>query len=490
MTTQRLLKVTLASLSFSVFLGLSVTAVMAAPPANDSFSSASEIDLNALPFSNTANMTEATTENGEQQYCSFSYQTVWYKLTPTTGIWLKASTLGSSFFGSGLSVWRDTGAGIFGLNFVICANYGDPATFFAQAGTTYYVQQSAPCCFVPGNGRVNVEQVPPPVPVANFYFYPSDPSFFDTVQFYDNSNDPGQVGIQSRAWNFGDGSTAPGDTASGCCPTHRYGADGVYTVHLVVTTFDGRTAETSQVVTVKTHDVAITKFKVPQSASAGQTRQISVGIRNTRYPENVRVQLEKSVPGGYYGGYQTVGYLDQLVPVRSSNRTTDFTLSYTFTKDDASLGKVTFRAVASINYPGRDAFPADNEAISSPVKVSGSGTAPVVAGAAEVVSGADEAIGGETRVPVAQLAILDVSPNPAKAGVELLVHLSVPAGATATLQVIDVAGRVMAKREVGSLGVGIQEARVAWERRPAPGIYWVRLTQGDKAVTMRVGILR
>jgi len=56
------------------------------------------------------------------------------------------------------------------------------------------------------------------------------------------------------------------------------------------------------------------------------------------------------------------------VPVRPSNRTTDFNFSYTFTSEDAAIGKVTFRAVASI-IEARDALSADNEAISSPTKV-------------------------------------------------------------------------------------------------------------------------
>jgi hypothetical protein len=63
-----------------------------------------------------------------------------------------------------------------------------------------------------------------------------------------------------------------------------------------------------------------------------------------------------------------VGTLNQQVPVRPSNRTTTFNFSYTFTKDDATMGKVTFKAVANIQ-GARDALPADNEAIASPTKV-------------------------------------------------------------------------------------------------------------------------
>jgi hypothetical protein len=89
-----------------------------------------------------------------------------------------------------------------------------------------------------------------------------------------------------------------------------------------------------------------------------------VGLNSKRYVETVQVQLYKSVPGGY----EWVGTLNQVVPKRPANRTTDFSFSYTFTAGDAQVGKVTFRAVASL-VDARDALPADNEAISLPTKV-------------------------------------------------------------------------------------------------------------------------
>jgi hypothetical protein len=64
-----------------------------------------------------------------------------------------------------------------------------------------------------------------------------------------------------------------------------------------------------------------------------------------------------------------VGTLSQSVPVRPANRVTDFSFNYTFTAEDARVGKVTFRATASI-VGARDALSADNEAVSMPTKVS------------------------------------------------------------------------------------------------------------------------
>jgi hypothetical protein len=63
-----------------------------------------------------------------------------------------------------------------------------------------------------------------------------------------------------------------------------------------------------------------------------------------------------------------VGTLTQFVPLRPANRTTNFNFSYTFTGDDARIGKVTFKAVAYIE-GARDALPADNEAVAKPTKV-------------------------------------------------------------------------------------------------------------------------
>ena len=479
-TARKLFKLNLAALTILALVGLSVSSATASPPSNDNFGDAAQIDLNALPFGSTVDITEATTESGESFYCNYSYQTIWYKLAPTTGTWLGADTQGSGLFGTSVTVWRDTGSGIFGLNFIECSyyNFNGSVLFLAQAGTTYYLQVLAPCCSVSGTVRINVEQVPAPLPIAAFNFYPSDPSIFDTIQFSDYSTDPGQQGFQSWAWDFGDGATATGSNV-----THRYAADGSYSVQLTVTTTDGRTASTRDTVSVRTHDVAITKFSTPQSASAGQTRQISVGIRNSRYPETVRVELDKSVPAGF-GGFQSIGNLDQFVPVRPANRTTDFSFSYTFTDDDAGIGKVTFKAVATILY-GRDVFPADNEAISSPVKVSGPGPVIVDRGAGPGAS----PVTPETA-PAARLALLGVAPNPASVGVDLVVRLSLPAEGAATLQVLDIAGRVMANRDLASLGPGIHETRVAWDRKPEPGIFWVRLTQRDQSVSTRVGILR
>ena len=220
-------------------------------------------------------------------------------------------------------------------------SFDQPVPFEALAGTTYHLQVGRGLISgTTAEMSITLEAAPPPV--ASFFTFLSDPSTFDTIQFQDTSFDPAQIGIATQAWDFGDGTGG-----SGQFPTHRYTADGDYTVGLTVTTHDGRSASTSQLIRVKTHDVAITKFTVPNSARAGQTRELTAGVRNTRYPENVQFQLFKSVPG--FGGFQLVGTLTQLVPVVQGNKTVPVTLSYTFSNDDAAVGKVTFQIVAQIS---------------------------------------------------------------------------------------------------------------------------------------------
>jgi len=465
-----LLVVTLGPLAYPT-----TASALAVGPPNDYFANATTIEMYNIPISLTTNVNEATTESFEPLACSYSTQTIWYRLSPTTDTWLSANTSGSSFpYGTNVNVYRDTGSGLFGLSFVGCS-YNSPNSnviFLARGGSTYYLQAEAPCCGSFGNLRVNIATTTPPQPVVNFYYYPSDPSMYDVVQFNDNSSDPAQIGFRSYGWDFGEASVPDTSNDSGYYAYHRFSADGNYTVIHTVTTYDGRTGSASQVVTVKTHDVAISKFQVPQSAASGQTRQISVGIRNTRYPEMVQVSLLKSVPGPFQGFIQ-IGQLLQYVPVRASNRTTDFIFSYTFTPDDAAIGKVTFQATAYIQ-SARDALSADNIAVALPTKVGGS-----ISQILGERSGSDE---GPSK-----LALLGTSSNGGNRG--LTVSLSLPRSDAASLQVLDVTGRVMVRRDLSSLGAGVHDVDVSWDARPAAGIYWVRLAQGGQFVSSKVAVL-
>ena len=112
-----------------------------------------------------------------------------------------------------------------------------------------------------------------------------------------------------------------------------------------------------------TRDVAITKLAVPQSARVHQTKTITIGLENNRGSEMSLPHSRTTTPS-----WDFIGQSTQLVPGKSKNRTTSFVFSYTFTPEDATIGKVTFRAVASVN-AGRDALPGDNELIAPPTTV-------------------------------------------------------------------------------------------------------------------------
>ena len=314
---------------------------------NDNFADAELAP--GVPFSATAVFDAATRELNEPSPCGFQQRTVWYAFTPTATQRLVTSVQ-SPFFDI-LHVY--SGTSLNDLSFLTCTFSFSQTSFTAVAGTTYYFQVSSD---QPGTATFQLQ--PPPPPQANFFTSPFDPSSFDVVQFFDQSFDPGGVGIQTRQWSFGDGATGTGFSM-----THRYAADGDYLVQLTVTTFDGRTGSVSRNVQVRTHDVAIIRFQTPSSGATGRTTKLSVDIRSNRLPETVEVQLFKSVPGGY----QLVATSRQTLPTR--NRVTSVAFSYTFTPQDAVIGKVTFRALVNI-LGGRDALPADNEAIGPPTKVS------------------------------------------------------------------------------------------------------------------------
>jgi hypothetical protein len=64
-----------------------------------------------------------------------------------------------------------------------------------------------------------------------------------------------------------------------------------------------------------------------------------------------------------------------------------------------------------------------------------------------------------------------------------------PAAAPARLELVDVRGRMIAARDIGSLGAGRHVVDLAGERKLGAGIYVVRLTQGSLQRTTRVVVL-
>ncbi len=335
-------------------VGLDVTLIT--PPPNDNLADA--FAFSVLPYNVGVDNRAATLEPGEPTQPSgvsspFT-RTTWYAFTPAESGSVMVEAL---CCGVGTNVAVYTGASIASLSEVPVTRAGLRAIFTAAAGTVYRIQEgvvAANCCT-----GVSVQWTP--MPSADWWSSIGDPSVFDTVAFQANGWDPAGIGIESYAWDFGDGSAGTGPS-----PSHRYAADGDYSVSLVVRTRDGRTATATRLVNVRTRDVAITKLAVPQSARSNQTKTITVSLSNKRSAETVTTTLWRSRVGG---GWDLVGQSSQFVPSKAGNKTTSIVFSYTVTPEDATIGKVTFRAVATPD-SGRDALPGDNEAIAPPTTVS------------------------------------------------------------------------------------------------------------------------
>ena len=108
-----------------------------------------------------------------------------------------------------------------------------------------------------------------------------------------------------------------------------------------------------------------------------------------------------------------------------------------------------------------------------------------------VVDGTAKAM-GETWVSVpagAEFALRTVQPNPSSG--DLQVAFALTSNAPATLALLDIAGRRVLEREVGSLGAGAHIVRLAPQGAALhPGVYALRLHSGTRSATLRAVVIR
>jgi hypothetical protein len=92
-------------------------------------------------------------------------------------------------------------------------------------------------------------------------------------------------------------------------------------------------------------------------------------------------------------------------------------------------------------------------------------------------------------VPIAlALALEGARPNPAVGS--FTVAFTLPQAENATLELLDVAGRRVLEREVGSLGPGQHQIRLGECGCTPPGMYWLRLTSAGRALVRRVAVVK
>jgi trimeric autotransporter adhesin len=104
---------------------------------------------------------------------------------------------------------------------------------------------------------------------------------------------------------------------------------------------------------------------------------------------------------------------------------------------------------------------------------------------ADATTQARTAVGSGAAV---ELALEGARPNPAHGA--MVVWFTLPSREPATLEVMDIAGRRVLRREVGSLGAGTHAVELGGARAFRPGLYFLRLLHGSRALKARVVVIR
>jgi Putative Ig domain len=136
--------------------------VVAPPPANDDFGSATAVS--SIPYTINEDATSATVAP-DDPYCYGRNQTVWFAYTPQSNIRLEANTFGSNYDTTVSAYTGTRGA----LTPVACnddsaGTLQSRVRFDATAGTTYYFMASTFSIFpaLPANLAFNLKLAPPP----------------------------------------------------------------------------------------------------------------------------------------------------------------------------------------------------------------------------------------------------------------------------------------------------------------------------------------
>jgi hypothetical protein len=111
------------------------------PPANDGFSGA--VEVSDLPFEHTTTFegaSEALEPDEPQPSCAEVKGTLWYRFEPTENLEMSSAAF-STWVSPAVAVYK--GTQLDGLQEIACSRWGDPTSFDAMVGETYYVQVGA-----------------------------------------------------------------------------------------------------------------------------------------------------------------------------------------------------------------------------------------------------------------------------------------------------------------------------------------------------------
>jgi Family of unknown function (DUF6299) len=132
-------------------------------PPNDTFANATVIP--SLPFTDTVDTTQATTDSDDAELVSACNQTgisfaatVWYAFTPSTDQWVGINTSGSTYTVAGAVVTGAPGS----FSRVSC--FAGSGSFSAVAGQTYYIDLGDISGGGGGTLNISVDVVPPQPP--------------------------------------------------------------------------------------------------------------------------------------------------------------------------------------------------------------------------------------------------------------------------------------------------------------------------------------
>ncbi|SDF37851.1 hypothetical protein SAMN05216553_101348 [Lentzea fradiae] len=326
---------------------LSLTPVPRA--ANDDLAAAADVPLDTDVAGDTG---PATVEQDEvEASCDTgSDRSLWYRYTTGRERVVAAEVTQRSSAAS-VAVFRKSD-----LTEVECRQTSHaPAIFTATPGETYYVR-IANSDYDAAALTLRLSDAPGIAPALR-YFSPARPGVFDEIVFEIDPGDPAGRWLAGGEVRFGDGAAAAIPAVPGTATvSHRYAADGEYDLTVSGYTADGRSGSTTRKFKVETHDVTVADLVAPATATAGSTGDVTVSVSTTRYDEDIVVELLRRLPTGYW---TVVGTADGHV---AKNGTTVVPFTYTYTGEDAAIGKATLKARVRLA-SGDDNNPADNERV-------------------------------------------------------------------------------------------------------------------------------